>query len=928
MGSYVGIVDGNDGSQQLVIRNASISRRARIDGDAFLQNGATRRLRLGVLQGISQYQEELLDTDTSQSTIAQWTDFNGNLGVSSGGFDAVSDEQVTPVIRNGVWKIEVGTGGSVNATIINNLLTDPGFYRVRITYYIPTTNAQVASFRFAIQGGGTTTFFFRGDGIPGSWNTLEATAYTDSTSPIIVLTNSVDSSLSVTAGDVIYIADVQIHKFANLLTSVTTNRAITDSPVYEADWSAGSDSWSKDSGNTVTGNNDGVTDDNAVSYDNCFKLEVDAGTANQHRMWKIYTVTAGVRYRLNFRVLIPSSNTRIDGFLLQELGLFNLIEHGAFRSVTSGFQAPIGEWTAFELDYTAAVGAIGILINPYDGFTDSWEKGSGDSDVFYMSEFKVTPVDNFPVTLWETSGTGSSDNSAIEHFSGNASATDGSGRTETNCLKYSAGPKNSQHNFKFSGVMEINNAYRLMLRLYIPTSNTHVDGLDIETVGGTGATDTRIMRQKIPAATNWFTTVIDFRATGEDLNFVVLDGTAETFTGTRGEDDLIYFKEIALYDLQHMELFYPSGFPEATDYAFIDEDGGIGTMQGGYDAVSDGSSSNDNCFRIDISGAGTHRLKMSGVTVGLEYRVMLKVYVPSTNTHCDGLEIHDASGAVIASDQTASSSWHNIEATFTPASDTFIRIVPMDGASSTFTPTTTDFLYFQILEVVPNRPEVYSGSAVREFEVGIGTSGSLAGTDSSINNGVMLGTTLPTDESGAPKIGPTFYYDGDHKNPCWTMARYKTRNDTADIDQMSARVIVGGAESKNVSSTVTGSYDSNLTFGVYGDSQLSIMPTFLTFVGGDSPSDSLAVYGHYLHATEADSSGTQMSYTVSDFDTDMQEVDDSEWGQVVMSLGTSYTIPSAIGTSDGNLNTFTLNWPSETHELTISKLGGIVAPSA
>jgi hypothetical protein len=144
---------------------------------------------------------------------------------------------------------------------------------------------------------------------------------------------------------------------------------------YSSDFSAGVDGWTASAG-TAAGNVDSIGGQN-----DWLRLTVD-GTTNQHLLEKSSIGTSiGKRYRLSFDYYIPSSNSNVNGFDVNDR-----LALGAIGNVTS---ATLDAVTRFSGEYVATNAQVGInaLDNGVASFTDA-----GADDVLYIRNVTVTEI--------------------------------------------------------------------------------------------------------------------------------------------------------------------------------------------------------------------------------------------------------------------------------------------------------------------------------------------------------------------------------------------------------------------------------------------------------------------------------------------------------------------------------------------------------
>lgn len=920
MAGYAGIHTVRDG-QGLRLRNASLSRPARVDSDAVSD---TTFLRWGARAGVSNYSPIVIDTIGDTATPTGWTDANSNLTLLAGNYDAEADEQATAVTRDNVWIIEPNTSSGVHRAEYNTILDVGYYYRLRVTYFLKATNTTVAGFVVGVKTGTASTV--NEFNTVGKWVTEEVEFRSDGADIYIDLSNGLGTTTLTGGGtgdDRLRIHRFTVQKIGRFVGSVNWSKDINGAVDYDADWSAGVNGWSGDGAYTVSSNQT-IVDDNGESRSGCIQW-VYNGTNTQHLAFRNLILTVGVRYVCRFGIYIDAANTSVDGFRFQATGTTTNWNHADWNSTLTtvpGRPLTLGVWHDLSFEFEAD--SVGMVLNPMDGasLVFAGDVSSGGIDRIALSNISFTRIVNHGVTEFDDiSGAG------FEIFHGNEDGvTDDDGVSEDNCLKVSLENNSGDHAFEWADLFEIGKSYRMIMRAYIQSTNSNFNGIYFQT-GSTGVQNTIEFPDFVPddRLGKWTTYAKDFRATGKDARFLPTNNGNTTLAGSNGPDlDTAYFSELCVIELEHPEMFYPNGFNAPSDYQTTDVDGGLGNIVGNSDSVTDNSATAtyNDVLAIQINSSGTHRIRWTGaLEVGVEYRLYCVWWLPNANTHCDGLDFENGDGTDISQQRTAQNgTWRTTTATFT-AVDTAFQITPMDDTSDTFTPSGTDFLYIAKLCVVPNKPEI--GATARAYTIGTATRGSNPSDLSTIDLGFLLSPSQPEDESGQTRQGLCFWYDTSFMNPCWIHAPYRTREFTSD-ESHRLRFVKDGALS--TTGEVLGS-DTPETVPVFGNlncgnlEQMPIILSTFTSVG------SVAAYLSGLQISGVDTTGTELEYSEADLESDMLQASVSfdagganpQLVNVVLTATAAYT-----ASSYGTVGSVVIHWPSEDYELYLSGIYGNV----
>ena len=169
-----------------------------------------------------------------------------------------------------------------------------------------------------------------------------------------------------------------------------------DVTIYQSDFSAGVNGFTQTSTTTLTGNQDGVSDEAGTTKDNVLKA-VKASDA-QGYIQRDQGVVAGLTYTVSGTFFAPTSNTSVDGIMIKD-GLSG----SALSDFPSGYLVSSGVWTDFSFSYTATAsgnqrinfGISSLASNPTSSSTGS------TGDIFYISDLKfVETTSNGFVRTW------------------------------------------------------------------------------------------------------------------------------------------------------------------------------------------------------------------------------------------------------------------------------------------------------------------------------------------------------------------------------------------------------------------------------------------------------------------------------------------------------------------------------------------------
>jgi hypothetical protein len=185
-----------------------------------------------------------------------------------------------------------------------------------------------------------------------------------------------------------------------------------------------------------------------------------------------------------------------------------------------------------------------------------------------------------------------------------------------------------------------------------------------------------------------------------------------------------------------------------------------GTSAGNIDAI--GGLDDNLRFTVDASSGTHYPIKTSILTVGKRYRVSADFYVPSTNSHVDGVGIYESGGvtAIIVTDATITQdTWVTLSGETEPANlNTLLRFYCLDGGSISFQDAGgDDVIYIRNVKVTEIgtladfRAERYDDSTGKIYDISdngfIGTSANLPS---------LVGREIPVYKTGTWTPGISF----------------------------------------------------------------------------------------------------------------------------------------------------------------------------
>lgn len=914
------LVRSRKGQQAMALRGAEISRFSTIRGGEEVTEPS---FNVSLRAGISQHLKNATDS-TFESSVGSWSDANSNLLTFSANNDAVTDGAIT---YNDVLTIAPNTNSAVHKIELTGILTVNRYYKLAITYYIESDNSTVAGLLAEYSNGTTGTI--EEFTTTGGWVTQEVEFQALGTDLSITVTDGAGTTTLAGGGtgdDVSHIHRITVDETAVFKGSVHFSKpASEDTEFYMSDFSSGVDGWSGDATVMRTGNVDGVTDDLGESVDNVLECELDSPTGgnSQFRSWKSFSPTSGKRYRVEMKVYFPSSNTKIDGFIIQQLGTGAFIRSAFHTQVNTGFEYPIGEWFTFSFEFTAT--GTGLYIRAYDGGSGGNSMSSGDSNFYYIAYMNVYEVENIGTVEWEDPSTG-----LFEIFSGGHDGiVDEDGVSEDGCLKVSADNTNGNHIAQWENILEVGKNYRITIRAFVPSDNTAFDSLDLGIASGSPVR----FRFFIDGSKlgKWITFSLDIRATGTHFQLIPTDGGSTNFTGTR-ESDFLYIKELMIVELPYRELFYPYGWKDNSDYGVTDVDTDYSEIIGLVNGVSDGSVSYDNCLRCTLNSSfGFHRIRFSDcLEVGVEYSFRVRFYIPSSNTDLDGVVFRlDAAGTEFIDTRGGGSagSWTEVSGTVTPtAGQTFIDVLGYDGFSDGYTGNGSDLFYLHVVEITPNKPEIGNNGNPLRFGF-ISATSELRNPTENPNHQLIF--TQPGNATGEQPTGFCFYYSEYYTDGAWLPSPFKTRQDKeaafqAEVDGFVFQCIVNGAVS------FEGRDNEFISkFGAWGNLDDPAVPYTPFRFAASVVSDSLTFLSQFALAwdelhDDTGADGDNLVSSVADYEADADDTfenilaGNNQILLVVQNFFGDAGIPDE--SANGALEKFALWWEPEEYELELDDI--------
>jgi len=131
---------------------------------------------------------------------------------------------------------------------------------------------------------------------------------------------------------------------------------------------------------TLSGNNDGITDDFTTSHNDCFAAYATASSSVHRVSFDLadYGIAAGESFRIQGKYLIKTGNTHVDNVRLLETPAYTL--------------TAVGVWTDFSYD-VASVGNTTFVIGAYDGAVSTYMgAGSPSDDIFWLTDLYITKL--------------------------------------------------------------------------------------------------------------------------------------------------------------------------------------------------------------------------------------------------------------------------------------------------------------------------------------------------------------------------------------------------------------------------------------------------------------------------------------------------------------------------------------------------------
>lgn len=299
--------------------------------------------------------------------------------------------------------------------------------------------------------------------------------------------------------------------------------------VYRSDFSAGTDGWAGTNG-TLSGNIDSIGGKN----DN---LRHTLNTSNaQHLIYKNALLSSGKNYHFSCEVYIPSTNSNLDGV--------NVYTGTSSSNLFVSATPTQDQWVTISGNTVATTDYIYFYL--MDGASNTFQDAGGD-DVIYIRNVNIVELDNqslvdFADEWGEANGaTYTSDFSA---------GTDGWGSTRTtsvgnidsiggldNNLRSTINTDNSSHSISKALLPSFLKKYRIKLTYYIPSTNSNVDGIRVDTSAANS-----VINETSPALDQWNTVYAE--ATTRDNVFIyALDG-GSVIVSDAGGDDIFYINEI------------------------------------------------------------------------------------------------------------------------------------------------------------------------------------------------------------------------------------------------------------------------------------------------------------------------------------------------------------------------------------------------
>jgi len=228
---------------------------------------------------------------------------------------------------------------------------------------------------------------------------------------------------------------------------------------------------------------------------------------------------------------------------------------------------------------------------------------------------------------------------------------------------------------------------RFSAEIYIPSSNSNVDGVRI----GDTINSALFINEASPSLDTWVSISGEATTNNQTLIIALTDGGSTTFQDAGG-NDVIYIRNINIVELDtNSEVDFVDEWGEANGGSYTsDFSAGAGGFVDLLNVTStgniDGIGGENDTLRIILNTTnGNHVLYKSGLNNSHRHKVSFDYYIPSSNSNVDGFNIALGSGGFLGVHTATLDSWTNysVEGICTQASN-LLLIYLADGSSISF----------------------------------------------------------------------------------------------------------------------------------------------------------------------------------------------------------------------------------------------------
>lgn len=451
--------------------------------------------------------------------------------------------------------------------------------------------------------------------------------------------------------------------------------------VYTSDFSAGIDNWSAVQG-TADGNIDSIG-----GQDNNLRLTVS--TVNSvHYLKKIDILCTGKTYEISFDYYLPSTNSHLDSIYLT-------YSNG---TPISSFLSTTDSWTSFS--DTISAETTGLYIYSIDGGSNTFQDVGGD-DVFYIRNVQITEVKDdlpFSISAW------------VRMEDATSAAIIG---------KYGGAASNIEWLFT------LNASDQLVFLVYDAANNqpnvvsdNALTGYEEQWIhvaacyGGSGPNSDSAFAVAASEMTLYVNGQEVTSTASNNTSYTGISNTSQELRIGRGNSTYFegHIKNVKIFNRELnagevYQLYYSNslnGIIYSSDFsAGVDGwTGTNGTLSGNIDSIG---GKNDNLrHTLNTSNAQHLIYKNALLSIGKNYHFSCEVYIPSTNSNLDGVNVYTgtSSSTLFVSATPTQDQWITISGNAVATSD-YIYFYLMDGASNTFQDSGgDDVIYIRNINIV------------------------------------------------------------------------------------------------------------------------------------------------------------------------------------------------------------------------------------